>query len=1042
MLRKSKAMCVFKRLLIVLSIGLICLFLSPHNVNAEVERNDSDYVLILNSYSESTVWSTTFIDPIKHDPQFRELGLSVCLEHLDISNMTVDSVDVTLRRITTLRESSPRLLVVLGNRALGLIHPHLLHSWREVPTVLFTQLNSFAPWESYLTLRSEEATEQISIEEVLHTHANLSVVYLPVYVEETIRLMKQVMPSMRSLSFVSDSLLLSNINRQQFLHTLTNSPELSMPHDVLTAGVVTNDSLISHLSSMTPGEAALLSSWDQQVKHDGNLIMESNSFRLLSNYSSAPIFSLYDIGVEQNGLVGGYFVRHPDIISTFRRVLYEALEGKRSEQPVVVQPAQPVFNFLAMDRHGIKISSLPSNSFVYMKPLSFWDKNKWVIIGVIALIGLFAFLMRVLLLRKAQVMRERELSLLSNYSDLVNNMPIAYQQEQLLFNEAGEPVDYIVSEVNPGFEEQLTPREEIIGKRGSEADPMRAAEMIKIYQMILQDKKTRVNLSYYHEATGRYFSVIISASSTPGYMDLFYVDTTELFKTQQLLRTVNSKLSMSLDIANIIPWRWDIQKHSFQFDRLKPLDENEGASHADHHYTVPEDAYFARIHPDERERVRESALRLVQGDAKKIEEEFRLYNPEKESNEYDWVEMQALVERKDEQGNVVSIVGSSHIITERKKIEAELLRAKEKAEESNRLKSAFLANMSHEIRTPLNAIVGFSNILASSDEDEDKQEYINIIENNNSLLLQLISDMLDLSKFEAGTMEFRYTNVDLNALMTEQLDFVMARVAPGVGVHFDTYRPECYVKVERDRLLQVMQNLLTNAAKFTASGKIRYGYEVYPDNMLRFFVADTGRGVSEEQIDKIFGRFVKLDHFVQGTGLGLSISQTIVHHFGGKIGVESKEGEGSTFWFTFPYTEAAEVEQPEELPVVKHEKLKVLVAEDIPSNFELFEFILKKDFEIIHAWDGKEAVSLFEKHRPHIVLMDINMPKMNGYEATTEIRKFSKDVPIIAVTAYAFSTDEQQIRKNGFSGYTPKPLNPHTLKQQMSDLLSEQPLEG
>ena len=226
------------------------------------------------------------------------------------------------------------------------------------------------------------------------------------------------------------------------------------------------------------------------------------------------------------------------------------------------------------------------------------------------------------------------------------------------------------------------------------------------------------------------------------------------------------------------------------------------------------------------------------------------------------------------------------------------IREREKAEEANRLKSAFLANMSHEIRTPLNAIVGFSTLLANEENLEERQEFIKIIENNNELLLQLINDILDLSKIEAGTLEFIYSDVDVNSLLTEieQSSRIRNR-HPEIQISFEERLPQCVIHTERNRLTQVINNLLTNSMKFTTRGSIRFGYR-QEGNRLRFYVKDTGCGIPADKIDSVFGRFVKLNNFQQGTGLGLSICKTIVEKLGGEIGVESKEGVGTLFWFT------------------------------------------------------------------------------------------------------------------------------------------------
>ena len=232
--------------------------------------------------------------------------------------------------------------------------------------------------------------------------------------------------------------------------------------------------------------------------------------------------------------------------------------------------------------------------------------------------------------------------------------------------------------------------------------------------------------------------------------------------------------------------------------------------------------------------------------------------------------------------------------------EAALREAKDRAEESNRLKSAFLANMSHEIRTPLNAIVGFSSLMGETGDMEEKRQYMAIIEENNDLLLQLISDILDLSKIEAGTFDFVEKELDVNVLCEDIVRFMKMKAKPGVEVLFDRHLPECRIVSDRNRLNQVIANFVNNAIKFTTAGSIRVGYNKVDETHLRFYVADTGLGIEPEMQAQIFDRFIKLNTFVHGTGLGLSISKSIIEQLGGTIGVDSEPGKGSCFWFVLP----------------------------------------------------------------------------------------------------------------------------------------------
>lgn len=254
----------------------------------------------------------------------------------------------------------------------------------------------------------------------------------------------------------------------------------------------------------------------------------------------------------------------------------------------------------------------------------------------------------------------------------------------------------------------------------------------------------------------------------------------------------------------------------------------------------------------------------------------------------------------DEKENMVLTV---HDITRLKKAEEELIHAKEKAENADVSKSAFLANMSHEIRTPLNAITGFAEIMGSANTEEEKAQYQEIIKMNADLLLQLVNDILDMSKIEAGTLEFVYTTVDINLLLSDLQQLFQMRVNDAGGMIKIIAEPSCsscLIQTDRNRVAQVISNFTTNAIKFTTEGTVRLGYEPR-DTELYFYVKDTGAGIPADKLPDVFGRFVKLNKDKKGTGLGLSISQTIVTKLDGQIGADSVEGEGSTFWFTIPY---------------------------------------------------------------------------------------------------------------------------------------------
>lgn len=308
---------------------------------------------------------------------------------------------------------------------------------------------------------------------------------------------------------------------------------------------------------------------------------------------------------------------------------------------------------------------------------------------------------------------------------------------------------------------------------------------------------------------------------------------------------------------------------------------------------------YSKMHPDDRRRMLSFFAKAQRGEATNFKREVRVLRPGT-LNRWNWVRVNVLLNRYEPTNGLVELIGINYDITELKETECELIRAKEKAEEADRLKSAFLANMSHEIRTPLNAIVGFSSLLVETEDKGEKLEYAKMVEENNDLLLQLISDILDLSKIEAGTFDFKLRDLDVNTLCEDVARAMKLRVKSGVELLFEPTLPSYVIVSDPNRLHQVISNFVGNAIKFTATGSIRIGYDFPEAGRLRIFVADTGIGIAPEARQKIFDRFIKLNSFVQGTGLGLSISKSIIEQLGGTIGVDSELGKGATFWFMLP----------------------------------------------------------------------------------------------------------------------------------------------
>lgn len=427
------------------------------------------------------------------------------------------------------------------------------------------------------------------------------------------------------------------------------------------------------------------------------------------------------------------------------------------------------------------------------------------------------------------------------------------------------------------------------------------------------------------------------------------------------------------------------------------------------------------------------------------------FENKKKNGEIYW-ELASITGIKNEKGEIAYYVAIKEDITDRKKTELELIMAKEKAEESDRLKTAFLANMSHEIRTPLNAIIGFTEMLRADGLDpEQKREYFDIINQSSQALLKLIDDIIDVAKIEAGHVRIVPHPTDITSFMKD-LYAVVDRDVQLSGKEIEVvldlpWEEEFTVNIDSFRLKQMMMNLLNNAVKFTERGKVEFGYRVKEEKVIEFFVKDTGIGIPEDQQEVVFDRFRQADgsstRKYGGTGLGLWITRNLAELMGGAVHLRSEPGRGSAFFLEIPLDnevkipEHAEKKEQPASPVKDWRDKRILVAEDNDSNYEYLRAVLSvKKAVLVRARDGKEALDILrEREDIDLVLMDIQMPVLNGYEATRLLKKFRPGLPVVAQTAYAMSEDREKVMEAGCDEYISKPIHPRKLLEILGKFL-------
>lgn len=1008
--------------------------------------NSSNYLLIINSYTEAAPWSFRMISAITEYAQ-NSPQLALYTEHMNMLMMDTDSTLNEFRQavLEKYKRHSPRMLILLGNSSM-ILRDDFRKMWGNIPIILCAEEDYIGPKEFYLQKKPVELTARTPIADMAQPY-NLTFLHSNFYIKENIDLICRMTPDIKNFIFIGDE----RQNNQTYNMVIKQELKKSHPdinYQFISPRKMQTNHLLDTLYTVDPKTTGILfSSWFYKHTFAGNTSLVTNSHLLVST-TSAPLFSLGMMTIKDNagGIIGGYIYDQHVYSQKIIQTIQSILNGKQASEIPFYEPsdAAPTINYNVLLRKGMSPYLCPPGTIFFNKPPTFWEQYGYFILGTIVcfiLLALF-FQYRISHLNKLKKIQQKEIDTMTSYKNLINNMPILYMQEELIMNEEGTPIELVYRNVNAHFEKSFFRKEDVVGKKASEIFPESMPEFLHFTKMSLAENKA-ITFPYYFKQIDTFYDVVLKGTHHNNIVDIFCLDSTELHKAQQKLSATNNKLAMALDVANIVPWKWDLRSKTILCDINRPIELSTNDKDVnEEQLAVPDSQYFSKIFKEDRKRVEKAYDDLIEGRSDKVREEYRVINVQNNIHRIEWVEAQAAVETRDENGKPLTLVGSSLVITTRKKMEMELTTARDRAEESNRLKSAFLANMSHEIRTPLNAIVGFSGILASTDEEEEKQEYVSIIENNNTLLLQLISDILDLSKIEAGTLEFQYSNIDLNKTLNELTSSLQLKIkSEKVQLTCHLAEKNCFIHTEKNRLSQLLINLISNAIKFTTEGYIRFGYELRGKEIY-FYVSDTGCGIPKDKQKSIFGRFVKLNSFEQGTGLGLSICQTLVEHMGGTIGVDSEEGKGSTFWFTLPYKAAIAVEESikkEEIQPISIEKNKftILIAEDNESNYKLFASILKGEYQLIHAWDGQEAVEMFKQYNPQIILMDINMPVMDGYEATKEIRKYSAKVPIIAITAFAYASDEQRVMESGFDGYMPKPINARLLKAQLTEIMQK-----
>lgn len=677
-----------------------------------------------------------------------------------------------------------------------------------------------------------------------------------------------------------------------------------------------------------------------------------------------------------------------------------------------------------------------------------WHIKKIIYISFIILLAAICLLLLFLWILRKQVKKATRLLLNSNqelemaidagkisaWTYNIITRTISSLHGKILEN--GETIDKIFERVHP---------EDVQALR-ADFEALSEGKKPKSYQCF----RIKQNINSEHYAI--YEIIMVRPKNSPGSPDRIVgmlKDVTDDIRLKNQLEDYRLKTNFITQTNGITLMQYDVQKQIFI--RINNSLENDRGNG----YT--REGYLNNIYPDDLPLAQRFLSAMDEHKENRISTEFRFRN---QDGSYAWYTIDTVANKRDTNGEITSYLGIRRNNSKWKQITDDLIELRNRAEASNKLKSAFLANMSHEIRTPLNAIVGFSGLIADAGTAEEKQQFNSIIKTNGELLLQLIDDILDLSRIEAGFIEFHYKVFNFNEYFNDLCSTLAMRKPEGIDFSFSKKNLNFSIYSDKTRISQIITNFVINAYKFTKQGGVSVDY-TYDNEQLVISVKDTGIGIEEENKKKIFERFEKLNDFAQGTGLGLPICKALATAMGGEITVESQPGKGSVFRLSMPCNVLPQenekiielYQSPQEHTVVTKEmniiqinpamlktaenikdpgKRTILIAEDIDNNFILAYTILKDDFNIVRARNGKEAVEMTKEQNPDIILMDMKMPVMDGLHATVCIRKFNKTVPIIALSAYVLDTDRNIAIEYGCSGFIAKPVSKETLYEELN----------
>ena len=584
-----------------------------------------NYILCINSYAESTPWSNRVISTVSEYVQ-KDPKLALYAEHMNTLMVENDTTLAEFKNLISQKYSThrPRLLVVLGNPAL-LLRDEYREVWGDIPIVLCSEEDYIGPRENYIHKQPIAKADRTPLSQLADPY-NLVLLYSNLYLQENIQMISHIVPNMKKFIFIGDERQINQTNSIEIQSKLkTMNPDIE--YQFITPKKRTTNQLLDSLYFINPNTTGILfASWFYKTTFAGNTSLVSNAHKLIVT-TTAPIFTLNmaDITEENGGMIGGYTYNQKHYNQQLIHIVSEILNGKQAREIPFYIPSDgvPIINYTILLRKGYSPSMCPSNTYFLNKPLTFWEQNKYFIIGTLffTLLLVLLFFYRIHNLNIIKKVQQKEIDAMTNYKNLVNNMPILYMQEEVITDKNGTPIELIYRNVNAHFEKNFFRKEEVVGKKASEIFPESMSEFLHFTQIALSENKV-ITFPYYFKKIDTFYDIVLKANPQNKMIDVFCLDSTELHRAQQKLSTINNKLAMSLDVANIVPWKWDLQSKTILCDINRPIElSTQGKNIAEEQLSVPDNLYFSKIFKEDRKRVEQAYQNLIEGHSEKVKEE-------------------------------------------------------------------------------------------------------------------------------------------------------------------------------------------------------------------------------------------------------------------------------------------------------------------------------------------------------------------------------------------------------------------------------------